>query len=212
MRDLDWGNLSQKEILFFQNESITSYNRIFDVEENDVVVDIGAFVGSFTHNIIDKNPEHVWVMEPVEEHFRTLYKNLKHYQVSFTRAAITDKNEIDVEWAGIKGKAKGIKFKDFIENNCIDKIDFFKCDCEGGEYEIFTIENLNFLKNIPKIVCEFHLINEQKEQFRYFRDNILSNFNKYHVYSVDGVDIKWDIFNEHFIEYYFNVLFHFDNR
>ncbi len=209
----EWGNIGESDKNFYQKESTESYNRIFDVEKGDLVVDIGAFVGSFTYNILEKDPEHVFVMEPIKEHFKNLYKNLKHYQVSFTRAAISELDEIEVEWC-VKGKAKGIKFEYFIENNCIDKIDFFKCDCEGGEYIIFNEENLNFLKNnIKKIVVEFHLDNpENKQKFRIFRDNILKNFNRFYVFSIDGVDIKWDIYNEHFIEYYKQVLIHIDNR
>ena len=120
----DWVNMSKENSEFFHNESITSYNRIFDVEEGDIVVDLGAFVGSFTYGILDKNPEHCWVMEPVEEHFRTLYKNLKNHQVSFTRGAISNDTEVLIEWSNSKSIAKGIKFKDFIEINCITTIDF----------------------------------------------------------------------------------------
>jgi hypothetical protein len=29
---------------------------------------------------------------------------------------------------------------------------------------------------------------------------------------VDGVDIKWDLWNEHFIEYYTEVIIYIDNR
>ena len=43
-------------------------------------------------------------------------------------------------------------------------------------------------------------------------NNILIKFDNYQVNSVDGVDIKWDLFNEHFIEYYNQVLIYIDNR
>ena len=34
---------------------------------------------------------------------------------------------------------------------------FFKLDCEGGEYDIFTEENIDYLKNnVGYIVGEFH--------------------------------------------------------
>lgn len=212
--NFDWGNISEHDKTFFQNESLTSYNRIFDVEEGDVVLDFGAYVGSFTYGILDRNPEHVWVMEPIREHFRKLYKNLKHHQVSFSRLAISDLEEVEIEWEGVKDFAKGVKFKDFIENNCIDKIDFFKCDCEGGEYLIFNEENLDHIKkNIRKIVIEFHLQDQFfKNKFRYFRDNILKNFENFYVFSVDGTNIKWDLYNEHFINYYNQILIHIDNR
>jgi len=210
--NFDWGSISGEFKKFIENESITSYIKVFDVEKNDIVVDFGAFVGSFTYGILDRNPEHVWVLEPGENNFRILYKNLKNNQVSFTRAAISDQKEIEMEWWGGKNIAKGITFKDFVDINCIDKIDFFKCDCEGGEYLIFNEENLYYLKNkIKKIVVEFH-IEGFKEQFTYFRDNILKNFDKFYIFAVDGVDIKWDLYNDHFVEYYKQILIHIDNR
>lgn len=212
-KNFNWGDIPIENANFFENESKTAYNRVFDVEENDVVVDFGAFVGSFTYGILDKNPEHCWVLEPVKENFKILYKNLKNHQVSFTRAAISDQKEVVIDWF-YTSVAKGITFKNFIENNCIEKIDFFKCDCEGGEYLIFTDDNLDYLKsNVKKMVIEFHLDdNFLKSKFQFFRDNILKNFNNFYVYSVDGLDIKNNLFDENFTQNYNAVLIHIDNR
>ena len=102
-----------------------------------------------------------------------------------------------------------------MDDNNINKIDFLKCDCEGGEYDVFSKSNIEFLKTIPKIVVEFHLNNDEDYhqcKFRWFRDNILNMFENFEVYSLDGVIIKWDLYNEHFIEYYNEVIFYFYNR
>ena len=96
----------------------------------------------------------------------------------------------------------------------------FKIDCEGGEYLIFTEENVDYLKNnVKKIAGEFHLDGAEfdnsrrdKNFFRYFRDNILVQFKNYDVYSYDYIDIKWDLFNEHFLDYYAEVYIYIDNR
>ena len=219
--DFDWGGIPEhtKKALIYDTSN-TIYEVIFEVEEGDVVVDIGGFIGSFTYSILHKNPEHCWVMEPVEHFFKTTYNNLKNHQVSFVRGAIADTSKIELSYCGVKSDAPGINFKEFIKYNCIEKIDFFKCDCEGGEYFIFTDENVDYLKNnVKKFVGEFHLkskehhpIGNLKERFRNFRDNILVKFDKYYVRSVDGIDIKWDLFNEHFLEYYNEVIIHIDNR
>jgi hypothetical protein len=107
-----------------------------------------------------------------------------------------------------------ITFSKFINLYNIEKIDFIKTDCEGGEYDIFTQDNLEFLtKNVKKIVGEWHLKTpELKEKFRNFRDNILPQFKKFEVYSIDEIDIQWDLWNDHFIEYYTEVIIHIDNR
>ena len=95
-----------------------------------------------------------------------------------------------------------------------DTIDFLKIDCEGCEYKIFNKENLEWISNnVRKISGEWHLNTEEtKKEFKIFRDNFLINFDNFHVYSVDGVDIKWDLFNDHFLEYYTEILIYIDNR
>ena len=212
---LKWGTTNENSINFMTNELIdNTYEKYFKVEENDIVVDIGAFIGGFTYSILDRKPEHCWVIEPVEEHFRVLYENLKGNPVSFIRGAISDEKNVHIKWCNAESDSPGINFKEFIITNCIDNIDFLKTDCEGGEYFIFTEDNFNYLKNnIKKIVGEFHLFNKElKEKFRYFRDNILIKFDDYNIMSCDGVNIKWDLFNEHFIEYYTEIIIHINNQ
>jgi len=80
---------------------------------------------------------------------------------------------------------------------------------------VFQESNIEFLKSIPKIVTEFHLNNDSNYhecKFRWFRDNILPQFDNIQIFSVDGVDIKWDLWNDHFIEYYSEVIVYMDNR
>ena len=48
-----------------------------------------------------------------------------------------------------------------------------------------------------------------KQKFRYFRDTYLRNFKKYVVTDFTGsIDITWDLWNDHFIEYYSEILIH----
>ena len=98
----------------------------------------------------------------------------------------------------------------------LNKIDFIKTDCEGGEYHIFNDENMEFIKNnVKKIVGEWHLKLKTRDcvnEFRHFRDTYLKEFPNYQVFSVDGVNIKWDLWNEHFLDYYSQVIIYIDNR
>jgi len=215
LNSFDWGPTSE----WFKTESYKEifinrdYEKIFEVEEGDIVVDIGASVGEFTYSILNKKPRHCYVVEPLPVFFDTLKKNLENHPVSFVNAAITSDKFCEITWDGYTQKTNTLTFKEFIEQNRLFKIDFLKFDCEGGEYDIFSKENLEFLKNVPKIVCEIHLSNNiLKEKFRNFRDNILSNFTNYKVLSIDGVDIQWDLQNEHFIEYYNEFYLHINNK
>lgn len=192
------------------------YEKFFEVNNGDLVVDVGSSLGPFTYSILHKNPKHVYCFEPSIKEFKTLNKNVRGYPVTTINKGISDKNSIvesNVLFGG-ESEMETITFKTFIENYSINQIDFLKTDCEGGEYDIFNDENREFvLNNIKKIVGEWHLnTKELKDKFRLFRDTYLKLFNNYEVYSVDGANIKWDLWNEHFIEYYNEVIINIDNR
>lgn len=213
--NFNWGPTSEKfkkQVLDEIFEGVNDYEKFFEVEEGDIVVDIGATVGEFTYKILEKKPKHCYVVEPVSVFFDTLKKNLHGHPVSFTNAAITKDSVCKIKWDGFNESVNTLTFNEFVRLNRLKRIDFLKFDCEGGEYDIFSEENIPFLKTIPKIVGEFHLRNGiLKENFRYFRDNILSNFDNYRFMSLDGVNITWDLKNEHFIQYYKEVYIYIYN-
>jgi hypothetical protein len=219
----DWGWMNEGEGLFHKN-SITQeifidkiYERFAQVQEKDIVLDIGASVGPFTYSILDKKPSKVFCIEPSISEFITLTKNLGEFSnITLVNKGITSINGIveSNELFGGESEMEGITFKDFIQENNIDRIDFLKTDCEGGEYDIFHIDNFCWLKeNLGVTVGEWHLsTSELKDKFRVFRDVFLRLFPNHEIYSVDGVDIKWNLWNEHFIEYYNEVIIYINNK
>jgi autotransporter strand-loop-strand O-heptosyltransferase len=212
----DWGKKSEWYVSQATQEifEYNIYERLFEVEEGDIVVDLGASLGPFTYSILPKNPKQCFVVEPLSYHIDILNKNVGQENVKIIQGAISDKKKLEITWDGITETSPTFTFKEFLDDNKINKIDFLKCDCEGGEYDVFSKGNIEFLKTIPKIVVEFHLNNDEDYhqcKFRWFRDNILNMFENFEVYSLDGVNIKWDLYNEHFIEYYNEVIFYFKN-
>jgi autotransporter strand-loop-strand O-heptosyltransferase len=213
----DWGGKTNwySESAIKEIEDHNIYDRCFTVEEGDIVVDLGASLGPFTYSILPNNPKQCFVVEPLSYQIEVLKKNVGKDNVKIIQGAITDKKRIDITWDGISESVPTFTFREFLNENGIDKIDFLKCDCEGGEYDVFSKSNIEFLKTIPKIVTEFHLRDDENFhqcKFRWFRDNILQMFENFEVYSIDGVNIKWDLWNEHFIEYYNEVIIYIDNR
>jgi autotransporter strand-loop-strand O-heptosyltransferase len=213
----DWGGKDNwySDAAIKEIEENNMYDRLFTVEEGDIVVDLGASLGPFTYSILPNNPKQCYVVEPLSYQVDVLKRNVGRDNVKIIQGAITDKKKIEITWDNVTEVVSTFTFKEFLDENGIDKIDFLKCDCEGGEYDVFQPSNIEFLKTIPKIVTEFHLSKDENFhncKFRWFRDNILSNFSNYQVFSVDGVDIKWDLWNEHFIEYYNEILIYIDNR
>lgn len=209
-------NEYHKKGMIFEIFTNRCYEKYFEVEEGDIVVDIGSSIGPFTYSIIDKKPKHVFCLEPSEKEFKTLVKNTSGFPVTQINKGISDKNsviETDMMFGG-ENHMESITFSKFINLFGLDKIDFLKTDCEGGEYHIFTEENMEYIQNcVGKISGEWHLnTSEEKNLFKNFRDNILIRFNKYEVNSIDGIDIKWDLWNEHFLEYYNQIHLFIDNR
>lgn len=216
--DFDWGEEEPHESFkeFITKETLIDriYEKVMHVEEGDIVVDIGASIGPFTYSILDKNPKHVYCLEPDNKEYETLLKNVEGQPVTCIMAGISTYDK-DIENSGYSffngGEMNTITLKTLFEKNGLEKIDFLKTDCEGGEYSIFVEENYDLISKIRKISGEWHL-GTFKEEFRKFRDVYLSNHKKFEVYSVDGVDIKWDLYNENFLDYYTEVIIHIDNR
>lgn len=221
LSNFDWGSSNQWYIDTITSEIFnnTCYEKFLKVEEDDIVLDIGASIGPFTYTIIDNKPKHVICIEPSFELFPTLILNTNRGPVTCLNKAIYSGDDI-IKMHHIYGSTNGdkvvptIKFETLISRYNLEKVDFLKTDCEGGEYDIFNIDNLIWIKsNVRKIVGEWHLgSTEHKQKFREFRDVYLRIFTNYQIYSVDGIDIKWDLWNEHFIEYYGTVIIHIDNR
>tara|TARA_R110000782_G_scaffold6311_2_gene21663 strand:- start:130 stop:816 length:687 start_codon:yes stop_codon:yes gene_type:complete len=223
--DLDWGWMNEDADLakYHKNSIINEifkskiYEEIYQVKEGDVVVDIGASIGPFTYSILDTNPKMVYVLEPSTSEFETLTKNLgDNSNVTLINKGITYSDSVvksNMMFGG-EDEFNGTKFSSFIRDNNIDYIDFIKTDCEGGEYHVFMEENMDYLlNNVGCIVGEWHLNTKaEKIEFRYFRDKYLLQFKQFEVRSLDGVDIKWDLRNDHFIEYYNQVMIHISNK
>ena len=215
--EFDWGARSKwyMDLVIQEIFKDRLYEKIFEVNEGDIVVDFGASLGPFIYSILHKNPKQCYAVEPLSGQIEILHRNIGRDNVKIIQGAITERKHLSIEWDTIIEDAPTLTFREFIEGNNIDRIDFLKCDCEGGEYDVFRQENMEFLKSIPKIVTEFHMREDEnynKARFKWFRDNILTQFNKFEVRSVDGVDIKWDLYNDHFLEWYNEVIIHIDNR
>ena len=219
----DWGIATDQYKFHIGDEIFNKriYEKFFTVDENDIVLDVGASTGIFTFSILPNNPKHVFCIEPAFNQFMTLNNNTIHGNVTCINKAISDKfgknNNIEAYFDEANTTHYTITFKNFIENYNIQTIDFIKTDCEGGEYDIFNLENLFWIKqNVRKIAGEFHLdfrngIN-YADKFRVFRDVYLRVFDNYQVYSLDGVDIKWTLWAEDFLNYYEQILIYIDNR
>ena len=230
IKNFKWGWMETSELGEFHKKQIEgeiftqgAYERFFKVNKGDVVLDVGASTGPFTYSILDKEPSRVICIEPSDKEYDLLEENTQSdsSEVIIVKKAIgPDDSKITTkEIFGSNGtsvEVPSISFPTFIKEYNIDYINFLKTDCEGGEYNIFNEENIEWIKkNVDVIVGEWHLKvqdGDLREKFREFRERYLKSFPNFKIYSLDGVDITWDIWNEHFIKYYNQVIIYIDNR
>jgi FkbM family methyltransferase len=223
----DWGvaenNSWFKQIVQQEIFEHNVYQKFVSVKEGDIVVDIGASVGPFAWSIKDVNPARVVCVEPHAELFKTLQKNIQFECINKAigstngielQRGLFNENFIQTQEAENIAEVHTITFKSLLDQLNIERINFLKLDCEGGEYEIFTDENIDWIQaNVDYIVGEWHLSDPVlKAEFRAFRDKYLSRFTSIEVYSFDEVDIKHDLHTDWFIDYYNTVTIYIDNR
>jgi hypothetical protein len=218
--NFDWGvNLTDPGIVYKEIFEDRIYEKFRDVREGDVVVDIGANIGAFTHSILDKNPEHVYCVEPSNACFDVLFKNTKHNSdvITYINKGFDNVEsdnfkiikDINYIYGHTKDTYKTTTFKNFIAKHKIDKIDFMKIDCEGGEYSVFNKENRNYIQNNVKYIAgEWHLsdIPEFIKGFMEFRDLYLKGHKSHFVYTRDGLDVTTWIYDDNYIKYYSDTL------
>ena len=193
----DYGDVEIKDPYFkeclereFFNDS--QYEKYVSVNKGDVVVDIGASIGPFLYTIKDKNLSKVIAVEPMPSYHKLLLKNAGLPDLILYKNAIGSKDGdiLDLEWSSEKEQVKTISFQSIVNDNDLSYIDFLKLDCEGGEYDIFTEENIDYLKNnVGYIVGEFHLNDERMtNEFRKLYKLLNKHNFNFHIESVDGYD------------------------
>ncbi len=145
----------------------------FEINDTDVIIDIGAHIGLFTLYASQycKNGI-IFCFEPVEENYRVLLYNITQNNltnvrpfksaVSKSESTITiyrNKDEAGHSMYGsdstsIQVNSKSLK--KIIDENSIDRCDLIKLDCEGAEYEIIESLPLEYFKKISKMIIEYH--------------------------------------------------------
>jgi FkbM family methyltransferase len=219
--NFDWGELTYSDIITIEREIINEnvYRYWRDVKENDIVMDIGSSVGPFVCSILENKPSKVYCVEPSKTLIKTMEKNCSEYLINYEKNPLVYINNgivrnigDSINIFGLNKKFTPITFKDLIKTYSINKINFLKIDCEGGEYDIFLEENMNFLlNNVEFISMEVHInLEGYREKFKKFRDEYLVQFHNYEVISCtrqnisygNSVDIKELIFDNAFIDEY----------
>jgi FkbM family methyltransferase len=155
------------------------YRNIVDIEEGDVVVDIGFNYGIFSLGALNRGASKIYGFEPN----KNIYNVIKDIypdrdKVIIYNYAVSNKNDNLIFYEGHNTLSSSLEdnvndykesyevtcvsFYDFMKENNIEKIDLLKIDCEGAEYEIFETIPDEYFSKINKIHVEFHFNDGEK--------------------------------------------------
>jgi len=130
--------------------SLTDYE-FNDIQKTDIVLDIGAGCGGFALPAA-KKAKWVYAFEPIFASELEMNIQLNHIEnVTVFPFALGDGSKELIKYCGNEIVVKSVTFPQIIEM-CGSKIDFFKCDCEGGEWNIKP----EMLSGIRRLEFELH--------------------------------------------------------
>lgn len=138
--DEHWGSIPQ----------IVEYC-ITDILPSDIVLDIGANIGAFSIKTSLK-AKHVYAVEPLFDDIIARNIGLNNIKNITVLKTALGSGHLDIAYEGKRIGIAGRSLKELIDM-CGGRVDFLKCDCEGGEWTIKAEE----LKGIRRIEMEYHI-------------------------------------------------------
>lgn len=146
-----------------------------DVKTPDVIIDIGANIGTFSVYAAKKFPNaKIYAFEPGRKTYSALVENLQINgikNVTPIQSAVADKrgklkffessaSGLSSLYASRKGSAEyevpTLSLDDVFTENAITHCDLMKMDCEGAEYDIFFNTSKKTMDKISSISLEYH--------------------------------------------------------
>lgn len=164
--------------------SISGYIKKYKIKDGDYIIDVGAYVGSFTIYAakIIGNSGKIIAFEPDKPNFDKLAYNIKLNNLDnvivINKGLWNENKELEFDSqnnAGssvvlskdnIKGKVmyyKFVKLDDELKKLNINKVDFIKMDIEGAEIEaIEGCKNILKNNNVNLAIASYHIRNGEK--------------------------------------------------
>lgn len=147
----------------------------FDIQNNDIVIDIGGHIGLFVLFSSQYCKEgKIYCFEPVKENFDMLKSNVElnnidnviavNAAVSATNGTVTiylndDESGHSMYVHGGKSiQVKSISLAEIFDSYGISRCNYLKVDCEGEEYQIMGSLPAKYFDNIDKMCIEYHFV------------------------------------------------------
>ena len=148
--------------IFFEGE----YDRYgAKIEEDDVVIDFGAFVGMFSHFALTKGAKQVYAVESEQSHYDCLKENiLDTPQIEAYHGMVSDRRNDEVN-PGLYNVGR------IMDENNLTTVDYLKMDIEGYEYQTLINMEDEMMQRVRKWGIEVHLDwSDSKQQWSHGMD------------------------------------------
>jgi FkbM family methyltransferase len=146
------------------------YNSL-NIDNLNVVIDIGANVGLFTKYMLYKNAKKVFCYEPNKSAFDCLSKNYQNNSSVFlNNLAVSTNNDklrlyLDVNNTLVSSAKRNtsdfydvdsITLKQILTQHNLEKVDLIKIDIEGMEYELIAHMEDDVFDKVNSFIIEYH--------------------------------------------------------
>ena len=175
---------------------LKQYNikNIFEVKNDAVVFDIGAFKGDTAYFFSKKcsNKARIYAFEPDENNYKVLLKIKDKYKLNNVIASniLFSNSETEINFLSMYLNRPAVKMKSttidkFVEENNIEKIDYIKMDVEGAEKNILEGAIKTIRKFKPSLaIAIYHggkLFMEDFYNIPIFIKNIINEDYEYYI-------------------------------
>ncbi|WP_302367631.1 FkbM family methyltransferase, partial [Brachyspira aalborgi] len=176
---------------------LKQYNikNIFEVKNDAVVFDIGAFKGDTAYFFSKKcssNKARIYAFEPDENNYKVLLKIKDKYKLNNVIASniLFSNSETEINFLSMDLNRPAVKMKPttidkFVEENNIEKIDYIKMDVEGAEKNILEGSIKTIKKFKPSLaIAIYHggkLFMEDFYNIPIFIKNVINEDYEYYI-------------------------------
>lgn len=177
----------------------------YNLNSQSIVFDAGGYKGEWSEKIYKKYKCKIYIFEPIKKLYDDLkikFKDNKNINIyNFGLSDRAKKVDISLKDDGSSvyldsSNKESIKLEsllDFIKNNNIEKIDLFKINVEGEEFNILeNLVNDNYINNVKNIQVQFHNFIEHCVERR---NNIRKKLNLTHkaTYNYEFIWENWEL-------------------
>lgn len=155
---------------WFRDKGDYTHNITYDLNEDSIVMDLGAYTGVWAQQIIDKYNPNVYLLEPMFEFYEGMVTKFSdNPKVKLMNAGVSTEDKKGVLYLSGDGTSSNIGTGESVEVDFktmetvlsdfnINEVDLLQINIEGDEYPLleYMLEK-NLVNKFKNIQIQFHL-------------------------------------------------------